>query len=71
MYAAEWTPTQVTFFVDNVPVRTIQQSPQYPMQLMLSVYEFPQQVTPAARLGPWPKVFEVDYVRGYQVLPHT
>ena len=40
-YAAEWTPERVSFFVDDELVRTVDQSPAYPMQLMLSVYEFP------------------------------
>jgi len=64
VYAAEWTPDQVAFFVDNVKTRTIAQSPGYPMQLMLSIYELPGQLTPEARRAPWPKTSEVDYVRG-------
>jgi hypothetical protein len=37
IYAAEWTPTQVEFFIDNVRVRTVLQSPNYPMQFMLGI----------------------------------
>lgn len=39
-YAVIWTPKDVTFFVDGTPVKRVSQSPQYPMQLMLSVYDF-------------------------------
>jgi beta-glucanase (GH16 family) len=66
IYAAEWTPTNVSFLIDNVKTRTIFQTPDYPMQFMLSFYELPDQLTPEAKKTPWPKTFEVDYVRGYQ-----
>ena len=66
IYAAEWTPTHVNFFVDNVKTRTIRQAPTYPMQFMLPVYEIPEHLTPESRQTPWPKTFEVDYVRGYR-----
>ncbi|WP_084958828.1 glycoside hydrolase family 16 protein [Thermoactinospora rubra] len=59
VYAAEWTPDQVAFFVDGRRVRTVRQSPGYPMQLMLGIYEF----EPG---GDYPKRFTVDYVRGYR-----
>ncbi|MEJ2710364.1 MAG: glycoside hydrolase family 16 protein [Anaerolineales bacterium] len=68
VYAAEWTPTQVAFFLDNAHLRTIPQSPSYPMQFMLGIYELPDQMKTNAPQGPWPKVMEVDYVRGYQPL---
>jgi hypothetical protein len=60
-YAADWTPDHVDFFVDDELVRTVGQSPAYPMQLMLGIYEFP-----GARGGDYPKEFTVDYVRGYR-----
>jgi hypothetical protein len=41
VYAAEWTSEVVRFFVDDQLVKTVHQSPDYPMQFMLSVYEFP------------------------------
>lgn len=63
IYAAEWTPTHVDFYVDNVKTRTIPQSPSYPMQMMLSIYERPLQPAPD---DPYPKSFVVDYVRVYQ-----
>ena len=42
-------------------VKTVEQAPDYPLQLMLSIYEFPE-----GRREPdaYPKEFVVDYVRG-------
>jgi len=58
VYAADWTPDHVSFSVDGRHVRTVHQSPAYPMQLMLNIYEF----RPG---GVYPKEFAVDYVRGF------
>ncbi|WP_245808175.1 glycoside hydrolase family 16 protein [Deinococcus hopiensis] len=66
IYAVNWTPARLEFFVDNVLVRTIHQSPQYALQFMLSLYELPQQLTVDAAQQPWPRTACVDYVRGYQ-----
>src|SRR4029077_13309132 len=41
VYAADWTSDRVEFSVDGRLVKTVDQSPCYPMQLMLSIYEFP------------------------------
>lgn len=62
VYAHEWTPTHIDFFVDHQRIRRIHQSPAYPMQFMLSIYELPG----AQEAGSYPKEFVVDYVRGYQ-----
>jgi len=62
-YAADWAPDQVEFFVDGELVKTVGQSPAYPMQLMLGIYEFPGGQDDA----PYPKEFVVDYVRGYRL----
>lgn len=68
VYAAEWTREQMAFFVDGDLVKTVRQSPAYPMQLMLGVYEFPPQ-DEVAELAPaaYPKAFVIDYVRGYRL----
>lgn len=65
VYAAEWTPDHVAFFVDGELVKTVHQSPAYPMQLMLGIYEVPpaEGEEPTAQ---YPKAFVVDYVRGYR-----
>ena len=57
VYAADWTAEGVGFYVDDQLVKHVAQSPAYPMQLMLNIYEF-------ERGGDYPKAFEVDYVRG-------
>jgi hypothetical protein len=62
-YAAEWTANNVSFFVDNEPVRTVQQGAAYPMQLMVDVFEFP--VGPERPMNRYPKIGEVRSVRGY------
>jgi glycosyl hydrolase family 16 len=58
VYSAEWMPDAVAFHVDDELVKTVTQSPSYPMQLMLNIYEF----EPG---GAYPKIFEVDWVRGW------
>jgi hypothetical protein len=60
VYAADWRPGRVDFLVDGHLVRTVGQAPDYPMQLMLGIYEFPGGARPAAA---YPKEFVVDHVR--------
>ncbi|MET3922435.1 glycoside hydrolase family 16 protein [Arthrobacter sp. UYEF20] len=60
-YSADWTPDCVNFYFDDQFVAKVEQSPNYPMQLMLNVYEFE-----GAPPSPYPKKFLVDWVRGYQ-----
>jgi hypothetical protein len=62
-YGAEWTPEHVTFFVDGRAVRSVEQPPRYPMQLMLGVYEFGDHPRPRER---YPKRFTVDRFRAYR-----
>lgn len=63
-YAAVWTPDDVAFFVDDQHVKTVEQSPAYPMQFMLGIYEFAGET--ATPPGPYPKQFTVDYFRGWR-----
>jgi len=65
-YAVEWTKGQVTFLIDNQPIRVMRQSPAYPMQLMLSLYDVPNEAEPKKAL-PSTQAFVVDYVRGYSL----
>ncbi|HEY7003809.1 MAG TPA: glycoside hydrolase family 16 protein [Gaiellaceae bacterium] len=67
VYAAEWRKDEVVFFVDDEEVKSVSQSPSYPMQLMLGIYEFPD-ASPQLRPDSYPKRFAVDFVRGYQLL---
>jgi Glycosyl hydrolases family 16 len=66
VYASEWTPESVSFFVDDRLIKTVAQSPRYPMQFMLGIYEFPDDRQ--ARAHPYPKQFTIDYFRGYRPL---
>lgn len=69
IYALDWTPARLDFLIDNVPIKTISQSPDYPMQFMLSIYELPapgstklEEEVPDT----YPKDFVIDYFRAYQ-----
>ncbi|WP_448627447.1 glycoside hydrolase family 16 protein [Geodermatophilus sp. URMC 64] len=61
VYAAEWTPEQVSFLVDDEVVKVVRQSPAYPMQFMLDVYAFPGDDDP-----PVPQELVVDRFRGWR-----
>jgi hypothetical protein len=61
-YSADWTQEHVAFYVDDRLVRVVDQSPAYPMQLMLDIYEFPLDDDPRQNAD-YPKAFEVDWVR--------
>ncbi len=41
VYAADWRPGRVEFFVDGEFVRAVDQAPDYPMQFMVAVFDFP------------------------------
>jgi Glycosyl hydrolases family 16 len=60
VYAAEWRPGRVDFFVDGEHVRAVDQAPDYPMQLMLAVFDFPEKAGPDDHVPQ----FAVDHVRG-------
>ncbi|WP_188963390.1 glycoside hydrolase family 16 protein [Deinococcus aquiradiocola] len=66
VYSAEWTPEHVTFRVDDAVVGQVPQSPAYPMQFMLNIYELPDLLPGGERRGPWPKTLDVAWVRGWQ-----
>jgi hypothetical protein len=42
LYSVEWTAQHVAFFLDEKLVKVVRQSPSYPMQFMLGIYQFPQ-----------------------------
>ena len=64
-YAAEWTADRVRFFVDDRLVRTVYQRIDYPLQLMVDLFEFPEGTD---RDPAYPKTGEVKAVRGYRRL---
>ncbi|AGZ46761.1 glycoside hydrolase family 16 protein [Actinoplanes friuliensis] len=45
-YAVDWAPGSLVFTVDGERVKRIGQSPNYPVQLMLAVFDFPDKATP-------------------------
>ena len=61
-YAAEWHPGRVDFRVDGRPVKTVRQAPDYPMQMMVAVFDFPEKAASAPD-GHVP-LLAVDHVRG-------
>lgn len=62
-YALEWAPRGLDFYIDNVKIKTLAQSPSYPMQFMLNIYELQGSASAEDR---YPKTFAVDYFRAYQ-----
>ena len=62
VYAADWRPGRVDFLVDGRPVRSVGRAPDYPMQMMVAVFDFPDKAA-AAPPGHVP-VLAVDWVRG-------
>ena len=62
VYAADWRPGRVDFLIDGEPVKSVQQAPDYPMQMMVAVFDFPDR---AAEAPPdhVPQL-AVDWVRG-------
>lgn len=63
-YALEWLPDRVRFFVDGVLVKTSHQAIDYPLQLMLDVFESPRE-DGTRDTDALPHVFEVAHVRSW------
>jgi len=62
LYAADWRPGGVDFFVDGQFVRSVVHAPDYPMQMMVAVFDFPEKAAGApADAVP---LLAVDLVRG-------
>jgi hypothetical protein len=40
-YAVDWSAGRVEYLLDGEPIRTTRQAPDYPMQLILGVFDFP------------------------------
>ena len=64
-YAVEWAPGSTRFFIDGREVRRSDQSPDYPMQLMLDLFHFPPE---SGEVVEYPQAFTVEWVRGYRLL---
>jgi hypothetical protein len=68
VYAADWRPGRVDFLIDSHHVKTVHQAPDYPMQMMIAVFDFPNRATSALQSDHVPRL-AVDYVRGSPHLP--
>lgn len=69
-YGVRWETGRVAFYVDRRLVRVVDQAPDYPMQLMLGIYDFAggesaADEAPAGDAG-YPQRFVVESVRGYR-----
>ena len=58
-YAIEWLEDSVKFYMNDNLIRIINQSPNYPMQLMLNLYEF-------EGINSGKMEFFIDYIAGYE-----
>jgi hypothetical protein len=47
VYAADWRPGAVDFMVDGRVVRSVAQAPDYPLQMMVAVFDFPEKADSA------------------------
>jgi hypothetical protein len=47
--AVDWRPGSLVSTVDGEPVRRIDQSPDYPVQLVPAVFDFPTRPPPATK----------------------
>jgi Glycosyl hydrolases family 16 len=63
VYAADWRPGRVDFLVDGEHVKTVEQAPAYPLQMMVAVFDFPEHAQAAEHADHVPQL-AVDYVRG-------
>jgi Glycosyl hydrolases family 16 len=60
-YAVDWTVERAVFFVDGELIRSCPRPPAYPMQMMIAVFDFPEQSTGAD--GHLVSQLVVDHVR--------
>jgi Glycosyl hydrolases family 16 len=62
-YAVDWRPGRVDFFVDEVGTKSVQQAPNYPMELIIGVFDFPAEALSAGDDPLLPELV-VSQVRG-------
>jgi hypothetical protein len=64
VYSADWRPGRVDFSIDGRHVKSVGQAPDYPMQMMVAVFDFPDKADGA----PADHVAElaIDSIRGRQ-----
>ena len=66
-YGVDWRPGSLAFTVDGEVVRRLDQAPDYPMQLMIGVFDFPAHESVGSGAAGDPPVPElvVRHVRGH------
>ena len=62
-YTAAWRPGRIDFSVDGTHVRSVEQAPAYPLQMMVAVFDFPAHTAAAAHADHVPAL-HVDLVEG-------
>ncbi len=62
-YGVDWQPGSLAFTVDGRVVRRIDQAPDYPVQLMIGVFDFPAKAAPGDLAVPVPELV-VSHVHG-------
>ncbi len=65
-YSVEWMPGSARFFIDDVLVAEADQSPDYPLQLMLNLYELPDDQPRVA--DEFPLTADVHWVREWRAV---
>lgn len=65
-YGVRWEPGRVAFYVDRHLVRVVDQAPDYPMQLMLGIYDFAGPTAAGAPAVGYPQRFVVERVLGHR-----
>jgi hypothetical protein len=65
-YAAKWTTDAVAFYIDERLIKLVHQSPAYPMQFMLSIFEFADGPGLPSSSELYPKTFVVEGFSGYR-----
>ena len=59
VYAVDWRPGRVDVLIDGRHVKTVHQAPDYPMQMLVAVFDFPQK-----RTSDHVPELAIDYIRG-------
>ncbi|WP_345771660.1 glycoside hydrolase family 16 protein [Geodermatophilus sabuli] len=67
-YAVDWAPGSLVFTIDGEVVRRLDQAPDYPVQLMLGLFDFPARAAPGRTEVPVPELV-VTSVRGRPRVP--
>ena len=62
-YAVEWRPGHVDFFVGGERRRSVDQAPDYPLQLMVAVFDFPEHPAASEHAARVP-LLALDRIRG-------